>query len=80
MSIKVRMFEWDANNTGHMQTRHPHIDLELLEDIVRQAKEYIKGRPDRYGNRVYGARQGRLIVWFVLKGQGRVRIFSVHEV
>ena len=54
MTIKVRRFDWDEHNTGHLKQAHPHIDLELLEDTVREAKAYIRGRPDQFGNKVYG--------------------------
>jgi hypothetical protein len=79
MSIKIVDFEWDEHNVGHIQQAHPHIDLEMLEDIVHQAKNYAQLGKDQFGKTVYGARRGRLMVLFNIK-MGRIaRIFSVKE-
>ncbi len=80
MSIHIEGFEWDADNVAHLEHAHPHISLELLEDIVRGAKQYAARRSDRYGKKVYAARQGKLLVLFNLKPGSIARIFSVHEV
>ena len=42
MSIKIVDFEWDEYNLGHLQKAHPHLNPELLEDIVREAKRYVQ--------------------------------------
>jgi len=57
MSIKIVDFEWDEHNVGHIQKAHPHLDLEMLEDIVRQAKNYVQLGKDRFGKTVYGVRR-----------------------
>ena len=79
MSITIVDFEWDEYNLGHLQQAHPHLDPELLEDIVREAKRYIQLGKDRYGKTVYGARRGKLTVLFNIKRNRMVRIFSVKE-
>jgi hypothetical protein len=68
MSIKIVVdFEWDEHNVGHIQKAHTHLDLEMLEDIVRQAKNYVQLGKDQFGKTVYGARRGRLMVLFNIK-------------
>jgi hypothetical protein len=80
MSVRVERFEWDEHNLEHLAHAHPEFELELLEEIVSNAKFYLNFGFDRYGKRIYGAQQGRLVVLFNLK-QGRIaRIFSVREV
>ena len=79
MSIKIIDFEWDEYNLGHLQRAHPHLDAELLEDIVREAKKYTQLGKDRYGKTVYAARRGKLTVLFNIKRNRMVRIFSVRE-
>lgn len=80
MSVDVEDFEWDADNVTHLEHAHPSIPLDLLEDIVLNAKQYSARRSDRFGKKVYGARQGGLLVLFNLKPGRIARIFSVHEV
>ena len=78
MSIKIREFEWDKYNMGHLQRAHPHYDFKFLEEIVRESKSYLNFGFDRYGKKVYGARRGRLIVLFNLKEKQTARIFSIR--
>ncbi|MFQ6039646.1 MAG: hypothetical protein ACE5PV_02215 [Candidatus Poribacteria bacterium] len=78
MSIKIVDFEWDKHNVEHIQKAHPHLDLEMLEDIVRQAKNYVQLGNNRFGKTVYGARRGRLMVLFNIKAGRIARIFSVR--
>ena len=80
MSIAVRDFEWDEYNLSHLRERHPDISVDILEDIVLEAKRYVRGSTDQYGKVAYGARRGRLQVWFNVKKGGVARIFSVREV
>jgi hypothetical protein len=78
MSIKIVDFEWDEHNVGHIQKAHPQLDLEILEDIVRQAKNYVQLGKDRFGKTVYSVRRGRLMVLFNIKTGRIARIFSVR--
>lgn len=80
MSISIQGFEWDEYNLGHLEAAHPHISLDLLEDIVLSSKQYAVLGHDRYGKRIFAARKGRLLVLFNLKRGGIARVFSVHEV
>ena len=80
MSIDIRGFEWDEYNIAHLRERHPDIALDDLEEIVLEAKQYVRGCVDRYGKVAYAARRGNLQVWFNVK-KGRIaRIYSVREV
>ena len=79
VSIAVINVGCDEYNLGHLQQAHPHLDPELLEEIVREAKRYIQLGKDRYGKMVYGARRGRLTVLFKIKRNRIVRIFSVRK-
>ena len=79
MSIRIKRFEWDKYNVGHLQKAHPHYDLKLLEEIVWEAKNYLNFGYDPYGKKVYGARRGHLVVLFNLKANQTARIFSVRE-
>ena len=80
MSVKIERFEWDEHNLGHLAHAHPEFELELLEEIVSNAKFCLNFAFDRYGKKVYEAQRGRLIVLFNLK-KGRIaRILSVREV
>jgi hypothetical protein len=67
MSIKISRFEWDEYNTSHLAQRHPEFDLEFLEDVVTQAKSCLNFGYDRFGRKIYGAKQGRIIVLFNIK-------------
>lgn len=78
MSIKIVDFEWDEHNVGHIQKAHPHLDLEMLENLVRQSKNYVRVGKDRFGKTVYGARRGKLMVLFNIKVGRIARIFSVR--
>lgn len=80
MSVRIRGFEWDEANVRHLRKAHPHLTVELLQEIVESAKEYTAWGRDRYGKKIYGARGGRLIVLFNLKDDNTARIFSVREV
>jgi len=80
MSVDIEDFEWDEYNVSHLQHAHPNIPLDLLEDIVTEAKRYYTLGSDRCGKRVYGAARGKLLVLFNLKPGRIARIFSVHEV
>ncbi len=80
MSLKISRFEWDEYNTDHLAERHPEFDLDFLEEVVNQAKSYLILGHDRFGRRIYGARQGRIIVLFNIKRGKIARIFSVREV
>jgi hypothetical protein len=80
MSIDILGFEWDEHNLSHLRERHPDISVEVLEEIVLEAKRYVRGSTDRYGKVAYGARRGDLQVWFNIKKGGVARIFSVREV
>ena len=75
----IAEFEWDEYNLGHLQSAHPHISPDLLEDVVREAKRYRQLGKDRYGKTVYAARRGKLTVLFNIKLNRIVRIFSVRE-
>ena len=79
MSVEIDEFEWDEHNMGHLQAAHPHIDLKLLEDIMRQAKRYSQHGQDRFGKTVYSARGHGLRVLFNLKPGRMARIFSVRK-
>ena len=47
MSILIRGFEWDEHSISHLRERHPDISVDILEDIVLEAKRYIGGSTDR---------------------------------
>ena len=79
MSVKIVDFEWDEHNVGHIQQAHSHIDLEMLEDIVRQSKNYVRLGEDRFGKTVYAAKRGGLMVLFNIKSGSIARIFSVKR-
>jgi hypothetical protein len=78
MSITVSEFEWDEYNVKHLQAAHPHIDPDLLEAIVREAKRYSQHGRDRMGKKIYSARGHGLQVFFNLKPGRIARIFSVR--
>jgi uncharacterized DUF497 family protein len=80
MSKDIREFEWDEDNWNHLRHRHPDISVDLAEDIVRSAKQYKRSTTDRYGKVAYGAKRGKVEVWFNIKKNGIARIFSVREV
>jgi len=80
MSIRIQGFEWDEFNASHLEHSHPHVALELLEEIVAEAKEYALLGQDRHGKKVFAAKRAGLLVLFNLKPGSIARIFSVHEV
>jgi len=80
MSVKISHFEWDEYNTGHLAERRPEFELEFLEDVVTEAKSYFNFGYDRFGRKIYGAREGRIVVLFNIKRGKTARIFSVREI
>jgi uncharacterized DUF497 family protein len=80
MSVRISRFEWDEYNTSHLAERHPEFELEFLEDVVKEAKSYFNFGYDRFGRKIYGAKQARIIVLFNIKRGKIARIFSVRKV
>ena len=79
MSIRIAGFEWDEFNLSHLEHAHPHLDRNMLEEIVSNAKGYVNYGRDKYGRNIYAVRRGRLLVLFNIRSGRLARIFSVRE-
>jgi hypothetical protein len=79
MSITVLRFEWDEFNLRSLEAAHPHVDLEMLEAIVQEAKAWRAEGRDRFGKKVYSAAGHGWRVYFNVKPGRIARIFSVRE-
>jgi len=73
--LKIRKFEWDQENLGHLIERHPDIEPEEVQEIFVSDPPPLIQRA-KYGRyRTLGVTQhGRyLVVIFEYKGSGTIR-------